>query len=165
MRVVVDTLVALMIAGVLAGVVIHHRSKDEHVADAEGARLIVNQIERELTLKGSLGEVETTRQGFPTTVDPAWFGETVPLNPLFVDTDHPWIEIAPYRDRALNHPASRTALTREMASFWYNPYKGIVRARVPAAMTDVAAKRLYDSVNGISSPNVSADEQPIAFDG
>ena len=148
MRVIVDTLVALMIAGVLAGVVIHHRSKDDHVADAEGARVIVTQIQRELTLQGSLGSVETTRQGCPVTVDPAWFGESVPANPLLDDDDRPWMEIAPYRDRALDHPASRSALTREMASFWYNPYKGIVRARVPAAMTDAAAATLYNTVNG-----------------
>ena len=146
MRVVIDTLVALMIAGVLAGVVLHHRSKDDHIADAAGARETVNRIQRELTLKGSLGSVETTRQGFPVSVDPTWFGEMIPINPL-LDTDRPWMEIAPFKDRALDHPDVRTAMTRETASFWYNPYKGVVRARVPATLTDAAARSLYDAVN------------------
>ena len=34
------------------------------------------------------------------------------------------------------------------AMFWYNPMKGIVRARVPETASDEAARALYAEVNG-----------------
>jgi hypothetical protein len=32
--------------------------------------------------------------------------------------------------------------------FWYNPARGIVRARVPDQTTDEATLSLYESING-----------------
>jgi hypothetical protein len=48
------------------------------------------------------------------------------------------------------HPPVRLTLDDRMASFWYNPYQGVVRARVPVQVNDDAALELYNRINGCS---------------
>jgi len=45
-------------------------------------------------------------------------------------------------------PPVRMTIDGKLASFWYNPYQGIVRARVPVCVSDRKALDLYNSING-----------------
>jgi hypothetical protein len=39
------------------------------------------------------------------------------------------------------------AASRMQSRFWYNPYAGVVRARVPQGASDAAALKMYNAVN------------------
>src|SRR5690606_17969529 len=98
-----------------------------------------------LAYKAASKQVEINGRGWPTTVDPEWFGGEPPRNPL-VTPERPWVEIAPPDEAELSDPPVRMAISPLHASFWYNPYQGIVRARVPVSISDEKALRLYNAV-------------------
>ena len=47
----------------------------------------------------------------------------------------------------LTHPFIRCDVSGAAAEFWYNPYLGIVRARVPYLRSDRETLALYNDVN------------------
>lgn len=108
-----------------------------------------------LAYKAASKQVEINGRGWPTTVDPEWFGGEPPRNPL-VTPERPWVEIAPPDEAELSDPPVRMAISPLHASFWYNPYQGIVRARVPVSISDEKALRLYNAVNGTALANIYA---------
>lgn len=146
MRIVIDTLVALMLAGILAGVTLHTRERREDESAAQALQANVSALNREVQLRSALGQVELSEGGFPRTIDPEWFKEALPHNPL-LDDGRPWMEIAPIEQRGALHPPDITPTTRLTAGFWYNPYTGVVRARVPAGQSDRSTLQLYNFVN------------------
>ena len=81
-----------------------------------------------------------------TTVDAAWFSGNLPVNPLLAG-GHPWVEVAGESVRELTHPVRRMATGTNVAQFWYNPYKGVLRARVPADVSEATGMDLYNRVN------------------
>jgi len=89
----------------------------------------------------------------PPMIDASWFGGEIPRNPLLSE-DRPWIDIAPYEDRHLEHPRDPVAKDDHAAMFWYNPHLGIVRARVCPLDTAEETQALYDVVNGSVAPTV-----------
>jgi hypothetical protein len=50
------------------------------------------------------------------------------------------------------------------AAFWYNPYKGILRARVPYDISDERALDLYNRVNGTSVSSIYGVEALLPAD-
>lgn len=146
MRIFIDILIALMIAGILAGAVVMHRNNQDKQQTIETTRIEVRRFQRQLMLKGAIAQASTNRESFPDTIDPTWFGENLPKNILLID-GHPWVEIAAKSERTLSHPSNLTAGEMTDAQFWYNPYLGIVRARVPADLSDAKAVELYNLVN------------------
>lgn len=86
------------------------------------------------------------QRGWPTTIEPAWFGSRPPLNTL-TPPGCPWVEVASGDELNLTNPTVRVALDRNTAAFWYNPALGIVRARVGPRATDAEAVELYNRVN------------------
>lgn len=147
MRVVVDSLVALMLAGILAGIVMKHRAEDDAEARVERTRESVQWLARQLALQAALGKVTLNDRGHPMTVDPAWFEPSLPENQL-VGTAHPWLEVAGPLDKDLEHPRERVATDRSLARFWYNPSIGVVRARVAPCVSDAETIATYERVNG-----------------
>jgi hypothetical protein len=145
MRLLRDTLVALMLTAILAGVVWHHRHEGSNERAVEETFVAVRTIQRQVLLQSQLGKVEVDQRGYPTTIDPEWFDER-PVNAL-VGSRHPWIEIAPRWQHELSHPPDRAAAGRMHAQFWYNPNKGIVRARVPVDIAESRALRYYNRIN------------------
>lgn len=146
MRIVIDTLVALMLAGILAGVTLHQQNTRADDAAVEMTRQSVQRINREIRLRAQLGQVTLSEQGFPTTVDPEWFDNALPRNTLIND-GRPWIEVAPIEQRGIAHPLDIAASGKTVGAFWYNPAQGTVRARVPAGLSDAATIDLYNTVN------------------
>lgn len=146
MRLVIDSLVAVMLAAVLAGVIIHNREQDEQMLAVETTRTSLRQIDRQLALRIALEQVDLTDTGHPRTIDPSWFQGELPRN-MLLDAARPWMDIAGLEDRDRVHPLNIAATDGKVAAFWYNPYQGVVRARVPQALTDREMLDLYNRVN------------------
>ena len=146
MRLFLDTLVALMFVGILAGVVIYHRQAGDVQAQRELARAEVRRFQQQIHLHTALSGGEQRERGYPTTIDPDWFQGNLPDNPL-LGPDHPWLEVAGIGQKSAVHPPDLTAADRNAAVFWYNPCTGVVRARVPVGISDAQALGLYNYVN------------------
>ena len=150
MRLAIDSLVALMIAGVIAGVVFYSRQNDQQEVDVERVSIDVQRFQQQITLQSAIGVVELSDQGYPAVIDPEWFKQDdggLPKNPL-LDDQNPWLEIAGPSQSDLNHPIKRTVSDRRTAKFWYNPYTGLVRARVPGGISDSESILMYNEING-----------------
>jgi hypothetical protein len=133
---------------VISGVAFHRAKVSRERAEVVTTRRNVHGIERTIRVKGATGEVEINGRGWPVDIDPAWFGDNPPENPL-LSSDRPWLEIAPHEQAALEHPRVRIAFDRSVAAFWYNPANGAIRARVPMTLSDRRAVELYNSINGV----------------
>jgi hypothetical protein len=156
MRLLMDTLVALMLAGILVGVVFHTRTDHETDQTKQTTRLELRRFQQQIALQSALAKVERTERGYPVTIDPEWFQGNLPSNPL-LGPEHPWVEIAGSDQQDLLHPLERVASNKGIAKFWYNPYLGLVRARVPVGMSDSASLELYNFVNDSNLPDLFAD--------
>lgn len=144
----VPVVLALVMLGV-GGALLHWERKraDGEQSRINGARAAVRLLGSEVRGRGGLGQVPVNGRGWPRTIDPAWFGGSVPRNPL-VPATHPWLEVAPEWQYRMTDPPVRIALTEDEAAFWYNPATGIVRARVSQAVSDERALEVYNEVNG-----------------
>jgi hypothetical protein len=147
MRLVIDSLVALMLCGFLAGVVLQTRSERRLEDKIELVRAEVERFQSQILLQAAMEKVELSQRGYPSTVEVGWFAGNTPANPLLGPT-HPWVEIAAESQRELLHPPNRMAFDTDTAQFWYSPYTGVVRARVPSDVSDATAVRLYNRING-----------------
>jgi hypothetical protein len=159
MRLAVDSLVALMLAAVLAGVVMKKQSGVDHEAELEVLRSEVRRFQQQIMLQSALEQVELNAGGFPETVDPEWFHGDVPDNPL-LSPSAPWVEVADTDQAALPHPPDKVAIDPGAARFWYNPRLGIIRARVPAGISDNQALRWYNLINDCDLPTLFEGQRP-----
>ena len=82
-----------------------------------------------------LGQRDTRSTPFPARISPLWFDRDVPFNSL-VSGRQPWIDVAPPGDMTDN-PPDPVIQKAEQAGFWYNPNRGIIRARVIPQFTEV----------------------------
>lgn len=146
MRLVLDSLVALMLVAVLAGVTLHYRHERVREEMVVATRSELRRFQTQLMIQAALEKVPLTPRGYPVSVDPAWFVGNLPRN-LLLDSSYPWVEIAGKSERDRLHPARHMATSRSLAQFWYNPYNGVVRGRVPDSVSDATALRLYNRIN------------------
>ena len=123
----------------------------------------LRRFEQTLSMRAAAHDTAVTPRGFPTTVDPSWFGGDPPKN-LLVTPERPWVEIATPTEAHLSNPNIRIAATWSTAAFWYNPYKGILRARVPYDISDERARDLYNLVNGTSVDSIYGVEALLPAD-
>ncbi len=149
MRLLIDSLVALMLVGILGAVAFNWRSEDQVKSDISLAASEVQRLESQIELQAALENVELTQRGYPRLVKPEWFHGNLPLNPL-LENGHPWLEIAATSQHDLHHPPNPIAAGKDVAQFWYNPHTGEVRARVPSGVSDAQALEFYNRVNGTS---------------
>lgn len=160
MRLVIDSLVALMLTALLASIVLSNRGEQDWYQDIEVATVDLHRLQREIYLQAALADVPLSDRGFPITVDPEWFQGSLPRNPL-LGPDHPWLEVASAVHQHLMHPPKRMAADRSTAKFWYNPQFGVVRARVSSELSEEEALALYNQVNGCRLPNLFAEESRL----
>jgi hypothetical protein len=146
MRIVIDSLVAVMLAAVLAGVVFYERTEESLENESAEARASVTRITRQAKLHAVMGQTQVNERGHATSISPEWFAGSLPENPLLNDA-HPWLEVASPSQKTLSHPPDRVARDTRTAKFWYNPANGQVRARVPMTVSDERALALYNRVN------------------
>lgn len=153
MRILANIVALAALLAVIAGVALHRRNVTRQRAEVVVVRHDVHRMERTIRVKAATGEVEVNGRGWPIDVDPAWFGDNPPHNPLLTP-NRPWLEIASPDRASLEHPQVRIAFDRSVAAFWYNPANGVVRARVPVTVSDRRAVELYNSINSASLDSI-----------
>lgn len=121
----------------------------------------VRRFEQVLSLHAASNEGATNQRGWPVTVDPTWFESNPPRNEL-VSPDRPWVEVATEEESDLRDPMVRMTIDGRHASFWYNPYQGVVRARVPMMINDQAALSLYNRINRTNLSSIYCTIAPKA---
>lgn len=156
------------------GAYLYHRAavEREHLL-VDGTRNAVIDIAQRVRYLKATDRIELNEFGWPEVIDPKWFKGEPPRNTM-LPARHPWLEVASTLDSALDHPVQRVAINERLAGLWYNPAKGIIRARVPQTVSDEKAIELYNRINGAviselfdSRPRrriledlLSADEEP-----
>jgi hypothetical protein len=145
----VDVFGVLAGLGVLTVIGLYGVQRYEHDQKLKIVGDSLREFERVLSIQAASKTVEVTSHGWPNTMDPAWFGGSPPQNPL-APPDRPWVEIATEDQADLADPPVRITAQRDIAGFWYNPYKGVVRARVPLLASEETTVDLYNRVNGSS---------------
>ena len=146
MRRLVDVVCALFIIGVVASILYFNSQTARQRHTIAGVADDLRRFRDAIELHGAAGS-GTNARGWPATIDPAWFGSNPPRNEL-VTPDRPWVELATEDEAGLSDPDVRMTLNTRLASFWYNPYQGIIRARVPVEISDERALANYNAING-----------------
>jgi hypothetical protein len=146
MRRLVDLLAILAFLGVGAAIFYTQKEQQDQQAAVDLATQSVRMFDLKIKYHAATEGAELTARGWPVTIDPNWFEGAVPRNPL-LSGNRPWLEIAGPQDAELQHPRLRFAVDEQIASFWYNPYNGSLRARVPVTTSDEEALSIYNTVN------------------
>jgi hypothetical protein len=151
MRRIVDV-VALGLCVVAVVLVVVQQTQRETVENVVvQTELSLAKFHSTLKIQATTRGVAVNGRGWPNTIEGYWFGDEPPLNHLLTG-DRPWVEIAPAEDADRDHPADPVAFDMDgerAASFWYNPYRGVVRARVAPQINDEETLALYNRVNGV----------------
>jgi hypothetical protein len=148
MRLLIDAIIAVCLIGLLATVMTVRRTEAARSETVEATRQAIDAIESEAIYQAALGEVELSDGGWPLEIQVSWF-DRIPPHPMFADRvpyEIAWLEHADQAEQDLEHPRQKHADVRHGA-FWYNPDRGIVRARVPRQPTDQATEQLYRRIN------------------
>jgi hypothetical protein len=146
MRLLIDSLIAIMLVAVLAGIILHHRQQQRLLAQYQSLHQSLAQFREAVVYNGALDQSITNEWGYPRTISPLWFPEGLPNNEL-IPGRHPWIDLAPPGDMN-DQPPDPIATRESQAGFWYNPTRGVIRARVTPQFTDQATLSLYNQING-----------------
>lgn len=156
MRLFMDSVVALMLVALLGGLMWHNRTDQTDTRLRDTSLMEVRRFQQQIALQSTLAKVRCNERGYPETIDPEWFGGSLPQNPL-MDLAHPWLEIASPEQKELLHPVLRVATDKKLAKFWYNPWMGVVRARVPMGVSDEDTLDMYNFINDCSLPDLFAN--------
>ena len=156
MRLVVDSLIALLLVAVLAGVLVHHLHAQHELDRYQQVHHALGKLYEQAIVNGSNTD-NPTETGFPLIMKQVWF-EPVPIN-VMIDPGHPWLDIAPPGDMA-NHPPDPIAYTKEQAGFWYNPNRGIFRARIKLQFAAADTLELYNQLNNCTLKKMPQDLNP-----
>ena len=165
MRRTVDVLIVLMLTIVLGTLLLYHWQNYQRLQQVRQTHQALADLHEQATYHGLL-EGQLSKQGhFPRQIDPAWFGERLPANPLLA-SDTPWLDLAPEGDSSV-HPPNPVVHphTTASAAFWYNPARGVFSARVPVQDSPQASLELYNQINGTQLTALPADtgaaRQPV----
>lgn len=118
-------------------------------SELEDTRLAVDTLRAQILLRSQSEPDILNDAGWPATIDPAWFGDDLPMNTL-LSADRPWLEIASETQSGWKHPRPLYSIDRAAAMFWYNPATGTIRARTTLLPTDAETITEYNTVNGTS---------------
>ena len=150
MRLMVDSLIALMLVGILAAVLLHYRQAERDLANVQFLHTSLAKLHEQAMYHAAMdgAESDSDKPVFPQRISPSWFDDLLPVNVL-LSMQQPWIDVAPEGDMS-SHPPDPVIRRYDQAGFWYNPNRGIFRARVPYRMSDLQTLELYNQVNGTS---------------
>ncbi|MFM9994660.1 MAG: hypothetical protein ACKVU4_02540 [Phycisphaerales bacterium] len=153
LRRTVDVVTVLAALGLIGGLAYYKLEEQRKQEQVQKLTEDVTRFEQMIKLRAATKDVELNGRGWPVTIDPAWFGGDAPRNPLLTG-DRPWVEVARPEDALQRDPLVRVALDERYAGFWYNPYQGIIRARVPLEINDKLTLDLYNLVNATTLPSI-----------
>ncbi len=146
MRWLIDLFALIVAIAMLVGLVWFHDQDDSREAEIKHTLAARNRLELEIRYRSVTRSTELNPRGWPVTVDPNWFENEPPRNPL-ISAQCPWVEVASIDEAGLQDPPIRMAIDGSHAGFWYNPYLGILRARVPVMLSDQDSLELYNRLN------------------
>jgi hypothetical protein len=158
MRLVIDSLIALMMVLILGGIILHHRQQEQLLSDYRTAHYELSQIREMVIYHTALDRDTLNEWGYPGAIDPAWFLQGLPFNRL-VTGIHPWIDLAPPGDMN-DQPPDPVVKRSDQAGYWYNPNRGIVRARVDEQFTEEATLALYNQINSTMLVSLPCSKNP-----
>lgn len=161
-RRVIDVLIVLLVLSLVATVFRYHSDVEAQFTADDDARIVLGRLHDRMVVRAALEKVERTATGYPLEVPAEWFADGLPRNPL-VPLEQPWLEIAPPGDVS-EDPKDPVVYHRGQAGIWYNPERGILRARVVPKFSAEETLSLYNRVNGAyltslpRSPGEAVDE-------
>lgn len=151
MKRIVDSLMVVLALGIVLSLGLGYVYFVTGKADVPDPEDVVQALERlhvESLYHATTGETAVTEGGFVAGIDIQWYGDRVPINAM-VPGDQPWLDIAPIGDFH-SHPPDPVINDKRQASFWYNPNRGLFRARVVPQGDDRDTLELYNEVNQAS---------------
>ncbi len=154
-----DIAALVVVLALGSGLLLFERARRDREATIHRVAADARRLELELKYRAASKSVELNPRGWPVTVDPKWFDSAPPINAL-LSPHRPWVEVASPDEAGLLHPHVRMAVDESYAAFWYNPYQGVIRARVPVMVNDDQATDLYNRVNGTSISTIFFEERP-----
>jgi len=155
-----DIAALVIVLALGSGLLLFERARRDREATIQRVAADARRLELELKYRAASKSVELNPRGWPVTVDPKWFDSDPPINALL--TPHrPWVEVASPDEAGLLHPRVRMAVDESYAAFWYNPYQGVLRARVPVMVNDDQATEIYNRVNSTTIPSIFFEERPL----
>ncbi len=161
LRRVVDVVCALSVVGLVAAILYYANDEVQERQSILAVATDVQRFRQALMTRAAYNGASLNARGWPTTIDPAWFTSDPPRN-MLVTPDRPWVEVATADEAMLKDPMVRMTISTTQASFWYNPYQGIIRARVPVAINDRKALELYNAINGTALDSIYAPAMPAS---
>ncbi|XAM01675.1 hypothetical protein OT109_09800 [Phycisphaeraceae bacterium D3-23] len=146
MRLVIDSLIVVMVLGVIGGVL--YLNRQEEKGEQETATVIdsLNRLYKQTKHHAAIDTAIAGRETVVVQVMPGWFHGDLPTN-ILVGEDQPWIDLAPPGDEGV-HPPDPIVTGPEQAGFWYNPTTGVFRARVLPQLSERETLELYNQLNG-----------------
>lgn len=155
-----DIAALVVVLALGSGLLLFERARRDREATIHRVTADARRLELELKYRAASKSVELNPRGWPVTVDPKWFDSDPPINAL-LSPHRPWVEVASPDEAGLLHPRVRMAVDESYAAFWYNPYQGVVRARVPVMVSDEQATELYNRVNAATIHSIFFEERPL----
>jgi len=146
MRWFLDAIGLILVMALLGGILWYKKDVREREAMIIEACVARNRLELEIRYRAATRSGELNARGWPITIDAKWFEGHPPRNHL-IEASSPWVEVAPADQAGLQHPPVRMAVDESLAGYWYNPYLGVLRARVPVMVSDQEAVDLYNRLN------------------
>ena len=148
----IEVLIVMAIIMVLAGIVhpLAHRVSDQ--ARPAIMASTVKQVREQITYHTGLGDVPMSAEGFPNSIEPAWF--TAGLMPQDVWTRQPLGVQVVHGSKSATAPAQVTFVIRPDGrpaghTAWYNAANGAFCARVPKRGTPPEQQALFAEINGL----------------
>ena len=164
MRLTIDTLIALMLVGLLGLVLADYRASTRKLDQERQVRLALSCLSEQARYHGAMAGADRRGPVFPATISPAWFKSELPANA--VAPGYAWLDVAPPGDLA-DDPPDPVLRRRSQAGFWYNPNRGVVRARVPGQRDPAEALDLYNQLNNSGrkdlAESAAADRRPVPW--
>jgi hypothetical protein len=155
-----DIAALVIVLALGSGLLLLERAKRDREATIQRVAADARRLELELKYRAASKTVELNPRGWPVTVDPKWFDYDPPVNTL-LSPNRPWVEVASPDEAGLLHPHVRMAVDESYAAFWYNPYQGVIRARVPVMVNDEQATELYNRINATVIASIFFEEKPL----
>jgi hypothetical protein len=154
-----DIAALVVVLALGSGLLLFERARRDREATIQRVTADARRLELEVKYRAASKSVELNPRGWPVTVDPKWFDSDPPINAL-LSPHRPWVEVASPDEAGHLHPLVRMAVDESYAAFWYNPYQGVVRARVPVMVSDEQATELYNRVNATTIHSIFFEEKP-----
>jgi len=158
MRLAVNALIAAMVLALLASVLWHNQRERRLLSKYQATHEALALLHEKAIYHGTLSREAVSPTGFPLVVSPVWFrAEGLPLNAM-VPGRQPWMDVAPPGDTK-DHPPDPVIQTDHQAGFWYNPNRGIFRARALPSYTDADTLAIYNHLNGTSLESLPTEHR------